>query len=234
MRMRSMLMVAVASMLMAGTAMGQSSGNRVSVVYSLSPRPHLTVTNNYSSPLIGMVIVMSTADATHRIVDGCWFDSGTNFVRQPPLKTGQSYSWPVGPLDEASDLQPRLMAVAFEDSKPAGDPQWLHELHVRRQAAYDEIGVVTTLLNQAVAQDQPSAQIDSTLRNMKDALEKNKMQDAEARVAASIVLETATVDLESAGAGGASGDGQKTIGTTILPLFAEWRAALERYDRTIK
>lgn len=233
MRMRGILMVAVTSMLMAGTAMGQDIRSRVSVVLSLTPQPHATVTNNYVSPLTGMGVTMSTTTAHGKVTAIIWYDSGVYYFHNPPLMPGQSYSWAVGPIDAASGYHPQVMVVAFQDGESAGDPQWLSELHARRQAAYKEIGVVTGLLNQALAQDQPSSEISSTLEGMRAAL-RTSMSDPEARIAAMFVIDKVTVNIEKDSVGGVTGDPQKIVPTIIRPMFSDWRAALQTYDRTMR
>ncbi len=226
-----LLIPAVISML-AGSAVGQDPGGKVSVSYSLTPTPHVTVTNNYSSRLTGMVITVSSTVAPYRRTEIIWFDSGINFRRDPPLESGASRSFPVGPTKQAPTLEPKLAAVAFEDETSAGDQQWLSELHARRQAASDEIKTVTELLNQAFAQGQPNDQIISSLDGLKASL-RTSIPEIEARIAAELVIGTAVSNLERASVGGAVGDPQKTIPAVILPLFAEWRGDLKRYDRKI-
>lgn len=232
MRIANMLLVGVVGMLAAGVATGQDLTSRVSVAYLLTPTPHVVVTNNYVSPLTGFVITVSSTAAPYRTREIIWFDSGLNFRHDYPLEPGQDYSRPVGPISQASSLQPRLKAVTFQDSSSAGDPSWLSKLHERRKAAYNEIGIVTALLNQALAQHEPNNQIISAL-NSTDASLRSTMPDAEARGAAQLVVYAAVSNLKRGGLQGDIGDPQKTIPLAILPLFAEWRAALQRYDKNV-
>jgi|SRR5487761_301795 len=226
-----LLIPAVISML-AGSAVGQDLRSKVSISYSLTPTPNVTVTNNYSSRLTGMVITVSSTVAPYRRTEIIWFDSGINFRRDPPLESRASRSFSVGPINQAPTLEPKLAAVAFEDGTSAGDQQWLSKLHARRQAASDEIKAVTQLLNQALAQHQPNEQIISSLDSMKASL-RSSIPEIEARIAAGLVIGTAVGNLERASAGGVIGDPQKTIPAVILPLFGQWRGALKRYDRNI-
>src|SRR5271166_3836390 len=237
MRLRKMmLMIGVISVFaglvvfffLSGRAGGQELANMVSLTYSLQPAPHVTVTNNYSSRLTGMVITVSSTAAPNRTTEIIWADSGVNFRQYPPLDSGQSRSFPVGPIRLAPEVQPHLMAIAFEDGTSAGDPQWLSKLHGRRQAAYDEIGAVTAVLNRALAEHQSNDQIISTLVGMRDSL-KTSNTEREARFAARLVIETTIRNLEQGGVRDTVGDPQKTIPATVFPLFAEWRGAIKRH-----
>ena len=216
-------------MFVVASAVGQELGNKVSVAYTA---PLVTVINNYSSRLTGMVMTISTKVAPHRTVEIIWLDSGLNFRHDLPLESGGSRSFQVGPVGQASVLEPQVMAVAFEDSTSAGDPQWLSKLHARRKAAYDQIGAVTALLNQALAEHQTNEQIISALNSMKGLL-KTSIPEAEIRIAAGLVIETTVSNLERGGVRGAIGDPEKTVPAAIFPLFAEWRGALKRYDRNM-
>lgn len=217
---------------LSGRAGGQEIGNRVSLTYSLQPAPRLTVTNNYSSRLTGMVVTVSTTTAPYRTTEIIWADSGVSFRQYPPLDSGQSRSFPVGPIRLAPELQPHLMAVTFEDGTSVGDPQWLAKLHARRQAAYDEITAVTTVLNEALDKHQSNEQIISTLTDMLDSL-KTSNTNREARFAARLVIETTIRNLKEGGFKDAVGDPQKTIPATIFPLFAEWRGEIKRHDPSV-
>lgn len=232
MRLRNvMLITAVISLFVVASAVGQDLGNKVSVAYTLKPAPLVTVTNNYSSRLTGMVMTISKV-VPHRTVEIIWLDSGLNFRHDLPLESGGSRSFQVGPVGQASVLEPQVMAVAFEDSTSAGDPQWLSKLHARRKAAYDQIGAVTALLNQALAERQTNEQIISALNSMKGLL-KTSIPEVEIRIAAGLVIETTVSNLERGGVRGAIGDPEKTVPAAIFPLFAEWRGALKRYDRNM-
>lgn len=210
----------------------QSLKNRVSLAYSLQPSPHVTVTNNYSSRLTGMVITVSTTTAPYRTAEIIWSDSGVDFRQYPPLDKGQSRAFPVGPVRLASELQPHIMAVAFEDGTSAGDPQWLSKLHGRRQAAYDEIAAVTTVLNNALADHRSNDEIISMLIGMRESL-KTSNPEREARVAARLVIDTTIRNLEQGGAPDAVGDPEKTIPAAVFPLFGEWRGAIRSYDGSV-
>jgi len=152
------------------SAAAQDVGNKVSLAYSIEPKPQATVTKNYSAPVTGMVITVSSTVAPNRTMEILWFDSGANFRHDTPLQTGQSRSFGVGPISQGATLQPQVMAVEFEDGTSAGAPQWLSELHGRRKAAYDQIAAVTSLLNQAFAQHEPNEQIISELNGMEGSL----------------------------------------------------------------
>lgn len=229
---RVAITIAIASVFIVGVAKAQDPADRVTVDYSPSPTPHVTVTNNYPSRLTGMVIVVSSTLAAHGMTGTMWFDPGLNFRNEHPLQAGESLSFPVGPIDQASTLQPRLMAAAFEDLTSVGDPRWLSLLHSRRKAAYDEIGAVTTMLNQALAEHQTKDQIVSGLEGMKDSL-KSSIAEGRARVAARLVIATAISNLERGGVRGSIGDPQKTIPLALLPLFAQWRGALKQFDHNL-
>lgn len=170
MRLRDALLVAVASMFAAVGAAGQNVGNKVSMTYSLKPQPRVTVTNDYSSPLTGLVIIVTSKAAPNRTAGVIWYDSGLYFTHNSPLDPGQSYSFRVGPVNKAPSLQPRIMAVAFQDGESFGSRHWLSEVHLRRQAAYKEIGAVTALLKEALARHEPNAEIVSTLKTMNASL----------------------------------------------------------------
>lgn len=231
MRLREALLVAVASMFAAVGAAGQNVGNKVSMTYS--PQPRVTVTNDYSSPLTGLVIIVTSKAAPNRTAAAIWYDSGLYFTHNPPLDPGQNYSFPVGPVNKAPSLQPRVMAIAFQDGESFGSRHWLSEVRMRRQAAYKEIGAVTALLKEVLARHEPNAKIVSTLNTMNASL-RTDVPDMWSRIAAAFVIQWTTGNLERAGVGGHIGDPEKTIPMVILPWFSRWSAALKRYDRDLK
>jgi hypothetical protein len=230
MRIRHFLLMVGALLLAAASAAAQDLSNKVQVVYSLSPRPHITATNAYSSPLTGMVVTMDSAVPPKRTYEVIWYDSGVYFTQFPPLASGQSYTFPVGPLNQAPNLQPHLWAVAFQDGESFGDPHWLAELHARREAAYQEIGTVSALLNQALAQRESSEQVISTLNSMRASLTAS-IPDPLTRIAAGFVVDWAIANLQPPrGPGRFDTDPQRRIPNVILPFFVRWRAALTRTD----
>jgi hypothetical protein len=234
MRIRHVLLIAAASLVCAAGAAGQDLSNKVQVVYSLDPAPHLTATNVYSSPITGMAITVDTATAPQRRYEIFWYDSGVAFTHNPPLDVGQSYSLPVGPVNLAPDLQPHIWAVAFQDGESFGDPHWLAELHARREAAYKEIGTVTKTLNDALAQHESNDEIVSTLNNMKASL-RTSIADPEPRIAAMFVTEWAVGNLRRPpGLAAHWGSPEERVSLVILPFFARWREALQRYDPKVK
>lgn len=210
---------------------GSGTGVRVPISYSLSPTPHVTITNQYSSRLSGAVIRVSNTDTGER-TEIIWFDSGVNFKHDTPIEIGASRSFPVGPADEASALQPAIEALTFEDGTSVGDSGWLAKLHARRKAAYDEISTVTQLLNQALAQHQSEQEIISSLKAVRASLG-TAFAEPEARIPAGLVIYAAVSNLERGGITGSVGDPQRTIPAVILPIFAEWRGALKHYDRKV-
>lgn len=232
MHFRKIPMVATIAMLAVCSAAGQSLTDKVSVAYSLQPRPQVTITNRYSSPITGMVMTVSTKVPPYRTKQVIWLDSGVTFKHDPPLPSGQSRSYGVGPVDQAPSLQAQLMAIEFEDGTSAGDPQWLPKLHLRRKVAYAEIGVITALLNKALTEHQPNEQIVSALNDMERSLGASFVE-VEARGVAGLVISTTVSNLEHGGITGDIGNPQTTIPATIFPLFAQWREALKRYDKNI-
>ena len=232
MRFRNLSIAAVILSFLAGSTLGQDLLDKVSLAYSIQPRPQVTAINNYSSPLIGMVITVASTVSPYRTTEIIWFDSGVNFKHDPPLLNNQSRSYGVGPADQAPSLQPQLMAIECEDGTSAGDPQWLSKLHIRRKAAYDEIGTVAALLNRALSQHQAKKQIISDLNNMEASLRTN-VPEVAARGVADLVIYAAVSNLERGGIRGDVGNPEKTIPLTILPLFDQWRAALKRYEKGI-
>jgi hypothetical protein len=231
MRFWTTVIAALISMFMAASTLGQDLRNKVLVAYSLQPKPQVVVTNNYSARITGMAVVVSSTVAPYRKVETIWLDPGVNFRHDHPLESGASLPFPVGPAQLASQLQPQLMAVQFEDGTSAGDPKWLSELHLRRQAAYDEITQVDNFLNKALAIHQTNEQIVSALNGMHDSL-KSSNNDLEAKLTARFVVEWTTIKLQGDTVGGVVGDPEKTI-PTIVSRFAEWRGSLKRYDRKI-
>lgn len=233
MLLRNFLLAAAASTLGAVGAAGQGLGAKVSVVTSLKPQPHVTVTNNWSSPLTSLVIVMSTASAPRKPVAVAWYDSGLYFTHNPPLATGQSYSFPFGPANLAPNLQPHLLAIGFQDGEAFGEQRWLSEIRARREAAYRELATVTALVNRALAEHEPEAGIISSLETARGSLT-CRVSDVWPRMAAEFVIFWATGNLKRAGVPGHIGDPQMTIPLVILPWFSRWRAALKRYDPSLK
>jgi hypothetical protein len=231
MRFREALLASVVLLFGAVGAAGQGVGSKVSMIYSLKPNPHVTVTNNYSSPLTGLVIIVPDPAAPGRPAEAIWYDSGVNFAHNPPLETGQSYSFPVGPIDKAPTFHPRVTAVTFQDFTSAGSRHWLAELHARREAAYNEIAVVTDLLKNALDQHQQNAGIVAALQAMRASLP-TKVPHIWPRIAAEYVIYFATSNLERGGVVGHIGDPRDTI-PVILPIFTRWRTALKRTDRTV-
>lgn len=233
MQLRNVLVVAVASMFATVVAAGQGAGNKVSMTYSLKPQPHVTVTNNYHSPLTGLVIIVTSKATPNRTAEVIWYDSGLYFTHNRPLDPGQSHSFPVGPINEAPSLQPHVTAATFQDSTSAGSQHWLSELQLRRQAAYKEIGEITAMLKQALAQHESNAEIVSKLETMNASLGTD-ISDVWPRIAAEFVIHWTTTNLERAGVVGHIGDPAKTVPVVILPWFSRWSAALKRNDRDLK
>jgi hypothetical protein len=232
MRFRTVLGAVVISVLVAGSAFGQDLEKKVTVTYSLEPVPQVTITNNYSSALTGTAIVISGTLGNHKTTQTIWLDSGLNFHHDQPLKTNESRSFRVSKFEEGAALSPHLMAVTFEDQTSAGDPEWISKFHARRKAAYDEIGAVTALLNQALVQHQTTEQIVTSLNGMQSSL-KTDIPEAKTRIAAGLVIEAAVRNLEQGGVKGSIGDPQQTIPAAILPLFGQWSEALKRFDKNI-
>lgn len=233
MRVRVPLVVSFVSIFVfIGNVAAQDLRSKVSMVYSSTPIPQITITNNHSRRLTGMVITVSSVVASHTRGEVIWLDSGVNFKHDRPLESGESRSFHVTLGRQDPTAEPQLMAVSFDDFTSGGDDQWVAKLHARRRAAYDEIGVVTSLLNQALAKNEPNEQIISTLNDMHKSL-RTSISLVEARSAAGLVINTAVSNLERGGVGGSIGDPQKTIPVVLLPMFNEWREALKHYDRNI-
>lgn len=222
----------IISMFVVASTLGQGLGNRVSFAYSPTPAPQVTVTNNYSSPLTGIVIVTLGLHGGRGIT---WFDSAINFRHDKPIEPGESLTFTVGHAlnQDVSTLRPEVMAVTFGDLSSAGDAQWVSRFHSRRKTTYQEIAAVSALLSQALSEHQPNDEIIATLRSLHGSL-RTSNPDKHARAAASLVIETAMSNLDRGGVRGAHGDPQKTIPAVVLPLFAEWRGALQRYDTSIR
>ena len=231
MRLLEALLVSAVSLFGAVGAAGQGVGSKVSMAYALKPQPHVTVTNDYHSPLTGLVIIVPDPAAPGRVAEAIWYDSGVNFAHNPPLETGQTYSFPVGPIDKAPTFHPRVMAVTFQDSTSAGSRHWLSELHARREAAYNEIAAVTELLKHALGQHEQNTDIIAALQAMRASLP-TKVPRMWPRIAAEYVIYFATSNLERGGVVGHIGDPQDTI-PVILPIFTRWRAALKRTDKAV-
>jgi hypothetical protein len=230
MRFRSILIAAVISIFVSVGAIGQDLEKKVSVTHSLEPRPHVTITNNYSSKLTGIAIVNSGTIDNRKVIQTIWLDSALNFHHDYPLETNESRSFQVAHFDQGAALSPHLMAVTFEDQTSAGDPELISKFHARRKAAYDEIGAVTALLNQAYVQHQTKDQIIASLNDMHDSLKTN-IHEVKTRIAAGLVIDNAVSNLE--GPGGAIRDPQQIIPEILLPKFAAWREALKRFDNNI-
>lgn len=207
----------------------QDPEGRLALSYSLAPTPEVTVTNKYSSRLTGMVIAVFNSMHTDRPTEIIWFDSGVNFRHDSPLEIGASRSFRVGPVQQASTLQPKLMAAAFENGISEGDSAWLSTLHARRQAAYDEIVAVTKLLDRARTEGQTNQQTISVLKGMNTSL-RTSIPEVRVRTAAGLVIHTTITNLERANTQDTDGNPQKTI-TGIISLFGEWRGALRRFDK---
>ncbi len=237
MQIRLTLLIAAVSLLGAVGAAGQDLGNKVQIAYSESPRPHVTATNVYRSPITAMAITITGSGTNpQRTYETLWYDSGVEFSHNPPLAVGQSYTYPVGPANEAASLQPHLWAVAFQDGESFGDPHWLAELHARRQAAYTEIATVTTLLNESLSRHEASADIISALNVERGSLRAN-IADPEPRIAAMFVTEWAAGNLKPPPGPAATHvnmDPQARIQGAILPWFSRWRAALQASDSSIR
>lgn len=143
---------------------------------------------------------------------------------------------PAGPPNQASNLQPHLWIVAFQDGQAFGDAHWLAELHARRQAAYQEIGSVSTLLNQAVANHESNAEIIASLEERRKSLIAGAT-DPQPRNAAEEVTIWADLNLKQPPAAVSANmnmDPQERIPSLILPWLSRWRAALQQYDSTVK
>ncbi len=225
------LMIAPAISLSQSATEKQNADSKLSIVYSPSPSPLVTVTNNYSSPLTGMVITISGTVAPYKRVGIVWFDAGLNFRRDTPLKQGGSRKYGV-PSRVAQTVTPVLGAAIFEDGTVIGDAHWLSKLHARRQSASDEIRVVTKLLNESLTQHRTNDQIISSLKDMHASLSKT-IPDQEQRMTAGLVIYAAITNLEHGGVAGSIGDPQKTIPAAILPMFDEWHSSLTRYDKSV-
>src|SRR5437879_3520772 len=123
MRFRTTMMIAIVLVLAAGVQ-GQELEKKVSIAYSLTPSPQVTVRNNHSARLTGMVIVVSSTVPPYRRAETIWLDPAINFRQDRALETGASASFSVGPLELAPQLKPQLMAAEFEDGTSGGDAQW--------------------------------------------------------------------------------------------------------------
>src|SRR5579885_3549611 len=224
---------AVAVSVFAATAVsGQALNDRVGVVYSAGPSPHVLVTNKYSSPLTGVVIVTTGLHGGKGITG---FDSAINFHHDHPIEPGQSQAFQLlfSSSQDPSSLQPQVMAVTFSDFTVAGDADWIARFHSRRLAVYREIAAVSSALDRALSDHESVDQIANDLKNLR-LQARATVPDKHSRASASLVTEAAITNLERGGVRGQAGDPRQTVQAVILPLFADWRAALQRYDNSIR
>lgn len=236
MRIRQLLLIIAMLLVGATTMAGQDLGDKVRVAYSLAPQPRVTVTNIYSSPITAMAITMVTTDTAQRTEGIFWYDSGVDFPHNAPLYPGQSHTFAVSPPSRAPQLQPHLWAVEFQDGKSFGDQHWLSELHARRQATYQEIAKVTTVLSQATSAHQTNQDILFALDSERTSL-KASSPDRDSNLAAMFVTEWAMGNLKAPAGPVASYvnmDPQKRIPDVILPAFSRWSAALIEFDKSLQ
>ncbi len=231
-RVRDAALVTAALILAAAGVGGQVRGDKVSLAYLPSPRPHVKITNDYSSPLVVAVVAISPVYAPREVRETDWYDPAVYFPLDPPVDPGRSFSFTVG-SSEAPYVEPHLVAVVFQDGSSAGDEHLLSELHPRRQAAYSEIEAVSELLGQSLAKHDSDTEIVSALKAMSSSL-RGGTRDAQRIGGAVWVIHVALRDLERARVAGEVGNPGRTIPAVILPLFSRWRAALKHYDPGVK
>lgn len=208
------------------TAWGQA-GSKVSLNYFPQPRPHVTVTNNYSSPVTGLLIVTLEPKpggrGGGREMGG--LDTGVNWPHDRSLAPGESLSLNVGHFlgVDPSTLHPQLAAAVFADGTSIGGPEWVHEIRARWIDTFNEIAKVQAVLSRAAGTGVGKDALVASLQQMKAGLAGEPTLE---KVASSLAIDRAIVNLQRAPVEGVVGDPQKTI-PMLLTNFSQWRGVLE-------
>lgn len=210
-------------------AFGQAEGPKVSLVYSVVPRPSVVVTNNYSSAITGLIIESGSAapKGGMRITGMAGLDVGTNFPHDKPILNGESRSFEIGYFrsEDTSDLRPQLKAAVFADGTSVGDPASVSSIFTRRENAYHELTAVENFLEGALKEREDTATVASSLRQM-DASVASGPQGTDFKVPVRHVIYMVIRNVEHASVGGEVGNPQRTI-PALINAMRQWQGALK-------
>lgn len=207
----------------------QQTTERVSLLFSVVPRPSVVVTNNYASPITGLLIETdSTApNGGSRIAGMAGLDTGINFPHDRPIQVGESRTFDIGYFrgENTATLKPRLMAAVFADGTSVGDPASISSIFVRRENAYKELATLQAFLSDALKNERDSATVLSSLHQM-DESTANSTLGADYKIAVRHVLYMVISNLERAKVDGEVGNPQRTI-PVLLDAMHKWQDALK-------
>ena len=192
------------------TAFSQKGGERISARYSPGPQPMVTITNNHSSPITGMLIEnrIESPDG-HRVVRQVFrYDPTTHDPAYRQITTGQTHTFNLGQSRDAGSaaLNPTVKAVIFADGTSFGDPDWVDELRAARQCSFNELGVIEGILNDAIEQGLDTTSVISLLKQRQESVKvsfpgNGKTKTSECRAAAHFVYHGPLSTLERGGGG---------------------------------
>jgi hypothetical protein len=223
---------AVASTAPGSGAAPQKPGEKASIEYSAQPRPMAIVTNNYSSPITGLIIQSWHRSATGRATGSAviTFDPSTNDPTYAPIASRQSRSFEGGCDLGAHTCQPELKAVIFADDSTYGDPDWVAELRGVRRCFLEELAAVELILRRAKDSGLDNQAIISLLEERRSSLKaaipvNSATGHIGCRLSVELIDGTAIGNLRNARVGGESGNPQKTV-PVILDMFVKMRGRM--------
>lgn len=187
-------------------AFTQRVEERITTTFVTQPRPQLTVTNNYSSPITGLLVEnkVTSPDGRERGSLITAFDPTTHDARYRLIATGESQTFPIGNF-EGSDpaaLNPQVKAVIFDDNTSFGNSAWVKELRNRRRCHLAEITNVTALLTRAKQQALDNAAVVSLLKQRTEDIVRTIPNNPgvttnQCRTAASVIANSVRADFEA-------------------------------------
>lgn len=237
MRIRHVLLIAVASLVCAARAPAQNLDSMVRVSYSLDPAPRIKITNEGASPLLSLVVLLSYPYAPNQPRGVAWYDPAIYLMQEPHIAPGHSYLLKGGISTFVSDapyVQPYVAAAEFEDGTAVGDPRWLTELHAPREAAYKEIDAISALLEQALGRHETDADILSALNVMRRTVSDDWHRDVRTREVETWVIDNVVRVLGLLPPDHRAVDLQTRIPSVVVPLLTRWRGTLKRYDPSVE
>jgi len=162
----------------------------IEVSFSVLPDgyPNVTVRNNYSRSITGFIMTVNPAGAGSNIRDEVrsYHDVYINNHHDRKIARGDSLTIPVPHIvgTDATKLEPRFMAVVFEDGTAWGDDHWISKITSMRKRLAEEIQVLQGILDLGIQANLPG---DALLAQVENERSLRAIQNQTAELEVSLI-----------------------------------------------